>query len=71
MENKILIFLCLILFFFCNWLIPVTDPTENCYALTAIGLAHASTEIFGTISRYFFIGSFYWRAEFSASMNLL
>lgn len=35
MENKILIFLCLILFFFCNWLIPVTDPTENCYALTA------------------------------------
>ena len=35
MENRILIFLCLILFFFCNWLIPVTDPTENCYALTA------------------------------------
>ncbi|MBQ7705240.1 MAG: glycosyltransferase family 39 protein [Selenomonadaceae bacterium] len=35
MENKTLIFLCLVLFFFCNWLIPVTDPTENCYALTA------------------------------------
>ena len=35
MENKILISLCLLLFFFCNWLIPVTDPTENCYALTA------------------------------------
>ena len=35
MENKILLGLCLILFFFCNWLIPVTDPTENCYALTA------------------------------------
>ena len=35
MENKILLALCLVLFFFCNWLIPVTDPTENCYALTA------------------------------------
>ena len=36
MENKrILLILCLVLFFFCNWLIPVTDPTENCYALTA------------------------------------
>lgn len=35
MENRILIILCLVLFFFCNWLIPVTDPTENCYALTA------------------------------------
>ena len=35
MENKILSVLCLLLFFFCNWLIPVTDPTENCYALTA------------------------------------
>ena len=35
MENKTLIFLCLILFFLGNWLIPVTDPTENCYALTA------------------------------------
>lgn len=35
MENKTLLLLCLLLFFFCNWLIPVTDPTENCYALTA------------------------------------
>lgn len=35
MENKFLLLLCLIMFFFCNWLIPVTDPTENCYALTA------------------------------------
>lgn len=35
MENKILLLLCLLLFFFCNWLIPLTDPTENCYALTA------------------------------------
>lgn len=35
MENRILIILCGFLFFFCNWLIPVTDPTENCYALTA------------------------------------
>lgn len=36
MDNKKILFgLCLILFFFCNWLIPVTDPTENCYALTA------------------------------------
>lgn len=34
MENKILLILCILLFFFCNWLIPVTDPTENCYALT-------------------------------------
>lgn len=35
MENRTLLILCLVLFFFCNWLIPVTDPTENCYALTA------------------------------------
>ena len=35
MENKFLLILCLVMFFFCNWLIPVTDPTENCYALTA------------------------------------
>ena len=35
MENRVLLILCLVLFFFCNWLIPVTDPTENCYALTA------------------------------------
>jgi len=34
-EQKILLCLCLILFFLGNWLIPVTDPTECCYTLTA------------------------------------
>ena len=34
-EQKILLALCLVLFFFGNWLIPVTDPTETCYTLTA------------------------------------
>lgn len=34
MENRILLAICLI-FFFGNWWVPVTDPTENCYALTA------------------------------------
>ena len=34
-DKKILLPLCLILFFFGNWLIPVTDPTECCYTLTA------------------------------------
>ena len=34
MEIRILIGLCFALFFFGNWLLPVTDPTENCYALT-------------------------------------
>ena len=32
---QILAAVCLVLFFFCNWLIPVTDPTECCYTLTA------------------------------------
>ena len=32
---RILLGACLILFFFANWLIPVTDPTECCYTLTA------------------------------------
>ena len=34
-DTKILFFLCVILFFFGGWLIPVTDPTETCYTLTA------------------------------------
>ena len=34
MEIRILIGLCFALFFLGNWLLPVTDPTENCYALT-------------------------------------
>ena len=34
-DTKILFGLCLILFFFGGWLIPVTDPTECCYTLTA------------------------------------
>ncbi len=34
MENRILLALSLI-FFLGNWWVPVTDPTENCYALTA------------------------------------
>ncbi|MBQ7476669.1 MAG: glycosyltransferase family 39 protein [Selenomonadaceae bacterium] len=31
----ILFGLCLVLFFLGSWLIPVTDPTESCYTLTA------------------------------------
>ena len=34
MENKILLALCMALFFLGIWWVPVTDPTENCYALT-------------------------------------
>lgn len=32
---RILLGACVILFFFANWIIPVTDPTECCYTLTA------------------------------------
>ena len=32
---KILLPMCLLLFFFGSWWIPVTDPTECCYTLTA------------------------------------
>lgn len=35
MENRFLLILCLALFFLGGWLVPVTDPTENCYTLTA------------------------------------
>jgi len=34
-DYKILAAACLILFFFGSWWIPVTDPTECCYTLTA------------------------------------
>lgn len=34
-DLKILAALCLILFFFGTWLVPVTDQTESCYTLTA------------------------------------
>ena len=51
MEIRILIFLCLALFFFGNWWLPITDPTENCYALTAKEMLEAgdyfSTRIYG------------------------
>lgn len=35
MENRILLALCAAMFFLGSWWVPVTDPTENCYALTA------------------------------------
>ncbi len=53
MENRIsiLIILYLALFFFGNWWLPITDPTENCYALTAKEMLEAgdyfSTRIYG------------------------
>ena len=34
-EQKILLALCFGLFFLGNWFVPVTDPTECCYTLTA------------------------------------
>ena len=34
-DCKVLSAVCLILFFIGGWLIPVTDPTECCYTLTA------------------------------------
>lgn len=34
-DYRNLFFLCVILFFFGSWLLPVTDPTECCYTLTA------------------------------------
>ena len=34
-SYPILLVLCLVLFFFGSWWIPVTDPTESCYTLTA------------------------------------
>lgn len=34
-SYPILLALCLVLFFFGSWWIPVTDPTESCYTLTA------------------------------------
>ncbi len=34
-DQKILLLLCFVLFFLGNQLIPVTDPTECCYTLTA------------------------------------
>lgn len=34
-DYRNLFFLCVILFFLGGWLIPVTDPTECCYTLTA------------------------------------
>ncbi|MBR6012177.1 MAG: glycosyltransferase family 39 protein [Selenomonadaceae bacterium] len=34
-DVKILFVLCLVMFFFGGWLIPITDPTECCYTLTA------------------------------------
>lgn len=34
-SYKILLGFCLILFFCGSWLIPITDPTESCYTLTA------------------------------------
>lgn len=34
-DSSVLLAACLILFFFGSWWVPVTDPTECCYTLTA------------------------------------
>ncbi len=34
-DKKILLAVCLVLFFFGGWWLPITDPTECCYTLTA------------------------------------
>ena len=63
MENRILIILCGLLFFFCNWLIPVTDPTENCYALTAKEMLEAGDYFSPRIYGNFWFDKpifFYW-----------
>ena len=60
---KLLFFLCLIQFFFCNWLIPVTDPTEVCYTLTAKEMLEADDFISPRIYGNFWYDKpifFYW-----------
>ena len=64
--------LSLILFFLGGWLIPITDPTECCYTLTAKEMLASgdwlSPRIYGNF--WFdkcFIGNFCLRIKFSAS----
>lgn len=68
MENKFLLILCLVMFFFCNWLIPVTDPTENCYALTAKEMLEAGDYFSPRIYGNFWYDKpifFYWEIIFA------